>query len=560
LKRELLSLIFRDAAREEALQSLLSSVITSFREEKKLDKKINSYLRLVPLLGEVFKRKVKVKVAGREYPLALKRSTKQELLSSFNAVKGSWIVAVDETQSSAELFLGHSSFFTGSLAFGMKVSPLCNEGRERLLGVVSSFKVFEDERLTKNKLELQTYIQNLLVALYASLILASQGQRLYALFLDGPLIRALHHLLFVTFSVQELQPLFTLDPGLSAPWANKTFPSQFLGSPLTASKLADGSLLAELLNHPAYDALLNRIELRPELLTRFEATFNQLKSKKVVPGLFLYFALLRLLIDFTARRGTLLIGAVKLSHVTKEFIRFYYSRAFAKLADRNKNFRLRLYETALFAPEERFSEKLKKGELEKILIEEMSLADDQLLTFCLDYSPREAYFTEPFEIRRYRSKSVNFEEVFLAEESYPIGSPPYGSASGELQDYWLERSLLKNFLPQSYYRFYMSFIRTSDLKFPLRIEFPQKSLPRLREIANLTYTLSSVYRNYGIPIVLKYADELVRVPTSLISRLSKGLIREKLLKELLAAGGGFDSYGELIKGLICNFKRDFYSR
>jgi len=527
VRKELLNLVLGDAAREKALQSLLSGVITSFQESSELERKINSYLKLVPLLGEVFKRKVRVKIAGREYPLALKRSTTEELLTSFNSVKNSWIVAVDETQSSAELLLGHSSFFTGSLAFGMKVSD-SSKDRERLLGVVSSFKVFEDEKLTKNKLELQTYLQNLLVALYSALILSSQGERVYAIFLDGPLIRALHHLLFVTFTVEELQPLFTLDPELSAPWATKTFPSHFLGSPLTASKLADGSLLSELLNHPSYDSLLNRIELRPELLPRFEANLHQLKAKRVVPGLFLYFALLRLLTDFAAQRGILLIGAVKLSHMTKEFIRFYYSRAFAKLADRSRSFRLKLYETGLFSPEDRFSEKLKKGELERVFVEEMSLTDDHLLTFCLNYSPQEAYFTEPFEIRRYRSKSVNFEEVFLAEEEYPIGSSPYGSASGELQDYWLERTLLKNLLPQDSYRFYMSFIRTSDLKFPLRVEFPQKSLPRLREITNLTYTLSSVYRNYGIPVILKYADELVRVPTSLISRLSKGLIREKL--------------------------------
>lgn len=566
-KDQILNLIKEDRAREQAVSNILSSIISSLGESPEIDRIIDSYFSFVPLVREVFNHSVSVKVGDKSYPLEIRKGEREEITRTFyDKVRDKWVIAVDESQHSDDLIMSKDYFYRGSLAFGMKVSKSAAD-RERILAVLSSFRISEDDAVVKRKLDLLTYIQNLIVSLYASVLLLSQEEEIYALFIDGPLIRQLHSFLFVTFTVDELRKLFAVDPDVrkfvgNARWLDRRLTCELLGEELTVEELAKGKLLDLILNSSLYEQLKVRVRLHNDF-SQVPDFREAVLERGEVPGLFVYFFLLRLLNDLSKKHNFLVCGVVK-SPRSKEFIRFYYSFAFAKLADRDRWFRYRVYSTGILGADSSgklkfFKDFLREGRIHEAL-ESLDFYDDHLLTFALDFDPVTAYYTSPFEIRRYRSREANRREVYEVDEEYQVFRTPVGSANDGLQHFWLEEVLLKTLLPPGRFRFYMAYVRTSDLKFALRIEFPESSVGRVDELCQMVYLFSSVYRNYGIPIFLKYADNLVRVSTDMINQLAKGLLRERVLRELLGKTEGSRDALEIVKHLIFGMKRDFYSR
>ncbi len=564
---QILELIKKDKAREQAVSNILSSIIVSLGKSPEISRIIDSYFSFVPLVREVFNKNVSVKVGTREYPLEIRKGVKEEILKIFyENVKDKWIIAVDESQHSDDLIMSKDYFYRGSLAFGMKVSNSSSD-REKILAVLSSFKISEDDEFVKRKLDLLTYIQNLIVALYSAVLLLSREESIYALFIDGPLIRQLHSFLFVTFTLDELKKLFEVDPDVrkyvgNAVWLDRNLRFELFEKKLTVEELAKGKLLDLILDSSIYKEMKKRLELSDEFNMIPEFKKAVLENGEV-PGLFVYFLLLRLLNDFSKKHDFLVCGVVK-SPRSKEFIRFYYSFAFAKVGDTDRKIRYKVYSTGILGlsnDEELrfFKDLLREGKIHEAL-ESLDFYDDHLLTFALDFDPTTAFYTPPFEIRRYRSREANRKEVYEADEEYQVYRTPFGSANNGLQHFWLEEILLKSLLPPEQIRFYMAYVRTSDLKFALRVEFPESALGRADELCRMVYLFSSVYRNYGIPIFLKYADNLVRVSTDLINRLAKGLLRERVVRELLGRTDGDRDALEIVKQVIFGMKRDFYSR
>ncbi len=564
---QILELIRKDKAREQAVSNILSSIIASLGESPEISRIIDSYFSFVPLVREVFNENVSVRVGMREYPLKIKKGVKEEILKTFyENVKDKWVIAVDESQHSDDLIMSKDYFYRGSLAFGMKVSNSSTD-REKILAVLSSFRISEDDESVKRKLDLLTYIQNLIVALYSAVLLLSREENIYALFIDGPLIRQLHSFLFVTFTLDELKKLFAVDPDIrryvgNAAWLERNLRCDLFQENLTIEELAKGKLLELILESSAYKEMKKRLELSDDF-NQVPEFKNAVLENGEVPGLFVYFFLLRLLNDLSKKHNFLVCGVVK-SPRSKEFIRFYYSFAFAKVGDANRRFRYKVYSTGILGLSNNgelkfFKDFLREGKIHKAL-ESLDFYDDHLLTFALDFDPTTAFYTSPFEIRRYRSREANRKEVYEADEDYQVYRTPFGSASNGLQHFWLEEILLRGLLPPEKLRFYMAYVRTSDIKFALRIEFPEAAFDRADELCCMVYLFSSVYRNYGIPVFLKYADNLVRVSTDLINRLAKGLLRERVVRELLGRTDGDRDALEIVKQVIFGMKRDFYSR
>lgn len=567
-KDQILNIIKEDRAREQAISNILSSIISSLGESPEIDRIIDSYFNFVPLVREVFNQGISVKVGSKNYPLEIRRGEREEIRENFySRVRDKWVIAVDESQHSDDLIMSKDYFYRGSLAFGMKVSKPAAD-RERILAVLSSFRISEDDDVVKRKLDLLTYIQNLIVSFYASILLLSQEEEIYALFIDGPLIRQLHSFLFVTFTEDELKKLFAVDPYVrkfvgNAHWLDRRLTFELLEEGLTVEELANGKLLDLILKSSLYEQLKKQLKERVNDFSQVPDFKEAVLNREEVPGLFIYFFLLRLLNDLSKKHNFLVCGVVKSSR-SKEFIRFYYAFAFAKLAEIDKMFRYSVYSTGILGADSRgelkfFKDFLKEGKIHREL-ESLGIYDDHLLTFVLDFDPVTAYYTSPFEIRRYRSREANRREVYEVDEEYQVFRTPVGSANDGLQHFWLEEVLLKALLPPDKIRFYMAYVRTSDFKFALRIEFPESSFDRVDELCQMVYLFSSVYRNYGIPIFLKYADNLVRVSTDMINQLSKGLLRERVLRELFGKTEVSRDALEIVKHLIFGMKRDFYSR
>jgi hypothetical protein len=62
----------------------------------------------------------------------------------------------------------------------------------------------------------------------------------------------------------------------------------------------------------------------------------------------------------------------------------------------------------------------------------------------------------------------------------------------------------------------MSYIRTTPLREPIRLEYFDLPNTPVEKIAGPIYLLSLPYQEYGIPIILYYADKLARTPTQLV--------------------------------------------
>jgi len=563
-----------DIARETALSNLLSAILIDFEKDGELERRIDNYFNLAPHLKEVFKPGYPVKVGNRKYPLRIGKVSEKKLEEILENMMEKWIISVDESQHNNKAVMHQSVFFRGSLAYGIKIGT----DKEKILAVLSSFKISEDFEYIKQSVELKTYIQNLLVAIYAVSILLAQGERIYSVIIDGPLIKMLAPFLFTTFPKEEMEELFAIDKDLRdnlpsitefliPTWEKEEFKSEILKEPFTVFDIAEGKLLELIKNSTVYREILEEIaekeffakEVKPFKEAVVRESNGRYYAGKHYPGLVLYFFLIRILVDLGKEFGFSVISCVKSSEKSTELLRLYYLRALARYLNENTNSKLYKIIIGMMGNKLDPEVALRKQKLKELFLK-YGLTDDFIMTFSLEFDENSANYLTPVEIRRHRGRKANEEEVFEVEgERYKVRNEQFGSANKE-QEEWLEKILLKKILPPSSYRFLMSYVRTTEMKFPLRIEFPSYLEDRIEEVIGSVYLLSIPYRNYGIPIVLKYVDELVRIPTKTIQTLSKGLITERMFSILRNKEMDTIPLHQIIHNLLGFLKRDFYSR
>lgn len=137
------------------------------------------------------------------------------------------------------------------------------------------------------------------------------------------------------------------------------------------------------------------------------------------------------------------------------------------------------------------------------MIERLRLSDSTLFT----YSLNEGQYTNPVQIYRYRTRNT-FQATTanpgwgIRNEFEPILSALFPDNTDNSQ--------------HPGYRVVMSYLRTTPLREPIRVEFfDLQHLPHA-ELLGSTFLLSIPYQEYGIPVILYYADKLARTPSRLI--------------------------------------------
>lgn len=545
---------FKDEARRKSLQEILENMFVSFDEqEKEFESKLDSYLNIVTQLKEIFSKNYSVWIGGKEYRINVKTLDKEALSKSINNFNDKWVISIDESQH-AEEEIGSSVFYRNSLAFGFKLSK--NKKDERILSIISTIKFDEDSEVAKRKIDLQTYIQNLLVGIYATAILISQGEKIHSILMDGPLVRMLGPFLTIKFTEEELKKIFTIDKDIGNINNLPNTRISILNKNLSLSKIADGTLFNVIKEDEKFKKIIDNLNGNEEL-----KTYLQLNNQEI-PGIVIYFYLLRILIDLSNKYNFHLVSCVKSTERTTEFLMVYLINALIKYLSEHK--RSSLYNE--------FKTLLKKDlkiprDAENILrhLLKLNIKDDQIITFALDYSNEQANYLEPVEIRRYRSISKNKEDIKIDIEnsteniSSIIYNWKFGSADSGVQHEFLEGIVLKNIFDN--YTILMSYVRTSELKAPLRIEFPDyKQEEKIKDIISSIYLFSYPYQNYGIPIMLKYADDLVRVPSETFKTISKSFVSEKLINTLLSRELSIGEIKPMINSILNLYKRDFLSR
>ena len=74
----------------------------------------------------------------------------------------------------------------------------------------------------------------------------------------------------------------------------------------------------------------------------------------------------------------------------------------------------------------------------------------------------------------------------------------------------------------------MSFVRTSGLKAPIRVEFLGRGdAETWNDVLASIYVASLPYSSYGLPIFLYYADKMARMPKKITSTVTESYLLEQ---------------------------------
>lgn len=107
----------------------------------------------------------------------------------------------------------------------------------------------------------------------------------------------------------------------------------------------------------------------------------------------------------------------------------------------------------------------------------------------------------------------------------------------------------------------MSFVRTSALKTPIRVEFlEQGKKENWEEVLTSTYIASLPYGSYGLPIFLYYADKMARMPKEIISIVTESYLVEQATRALHRLGLSDVRLRDVLLEVTRKFRRDFHER
>ncbi|MDE0016529.1 MAG: hypothetical protein OXU51_10095, partial [Candidatus Poribacteria bacterium] len=115
--------------------------------------------------------------------------------------------------------------------------------------------------------------------------------------------------------------------------------------------------------------------------------------------------------------------------------------------------------------------------------------------------------------------------------------------------------------PFDNYRMLMSFVRTSPLKTPIRVEFLERgNVEDWKEVLASIYISSLPYGSYGLPIFLYYADKMARMPKQVISMVTESYLVEQATRALYRLGLSDVRLRDVLLDVTQKFRRDFHDR
>lgn len=549
---------YKDRAKKDTLEDIVASLIVDLEENKEYEDSFDELFDILPELHKVFESNITLDVGTNKFPLSKGEITKDGLLDVFNKkIKNKWVLAIDESQQEAESYIGNI-FYRHSMAYGLKAAEI--NKNEKVLTVISSLRFEQDNEINQRKIDLLTYIQNILCAIYAASILIASKEELHAIYIDGPLIRTVGPFLNLIYSDAELTKLFNVDLQLAEKIEDEKTKENYskdldvgiYGKKFSVFDISQGKLFKSIVDSKEYSEIIDKIDKTEELRDLIGKT--KLNSKKNILGIAVYFAMLKILIDLSRHYNFHVINCVKSADRTTEMLVNYYSLGVTEYCKNNP-------ESILNTHFEKVTgvKPIENKHAIKVInyLERMNVTDSKITTFSLDYKDANAQFILPLEIRRHRGIEKNSKDIY---DKYNAHDIRFGSANMGAQNTLLEDWLLEKLLPQSSYHFLMSYVRTSDIKPPLRIEFVYNKNEMIEEAIASTYLFSIPYQHYGIPIVLKYVDDLVRVPDNTFKTIARAIILDKSYSVLEGKKVSTKESLPIINDILGVFKRDFATR
>lgn len=453
-------------------------------------------------------------------------------------MEGKWIISVDESIVDSENFAGGIAY-RHSCAFGYKLSCPQTPQEERILSVSSMLRL-QDEEDFERKMQFLTYLLNLYVAFYTAKILESSGEPIHSIILHGPLIRQIAPFLNLLFREDDIKKILTADmePPSEVPDEVKT--------------IADGGLLDLIVKDPDYQYGVGRFVDFFAASAERQQKIQQRVDEGEIPGICIYFSLLRKLSDLADDMDCSLIGCVENAHST-EYSRLYAQYQIERFGQENSDNQTilhKLFETYNVEFSNRnfmdpFQEFIDRSGWDDEMIQSFSLKFDG------EYSI-ESEFTNPVPIRRY----------FTAKTNNNIFQVQFGSLSG-LGDARepLVTDIINRLFPFENYKMLMSFVRTSELRAPIRVEFLERGdVETWNDVLASIYVASLPYSSYGLPIFLYYADKMARMPKKIISTVTESYLVEQANRAFRQLGLDGSSLREVFLMITNKLTRDFHNR
>ncbi|MFX1251608.1 MAG: hypothetical protein ACFFCZ_08360 [Promethearchaeota archaeon] len=441
------------------------------------------------------------------------------------------IVGVDESKVETEI-LSARVVFLRSLGFVMTLNP-GERTKEDIYPLLSDITVQTDSEVAFDlKVSLSEYIRNLIICLMAIhgnySPSTSKGQllpKVKVVFLHGPLVRAVGPFSKIAYSYRDASTLLQTQ--------TKTLLSDFNRFCDTCNCMEKGDrgccdLILDItadLEH----ALTHR-ELQEKYGTLKEENFKE----KIYPGLCLYFFILKNLYDVSQENSVYTIACPE-NIRSAEFTSLVgpslllYSLKRQKMDSSMPNLKklLECYTQIKISdpPDSKSYAQIIQ------LLNLLNLTDAKVFTYFL----LDGQYTTPLEIQRYRGKNDN-RRRFHVETG--LDTRP--------------TQVVEAIFPKEKYQIQMAFLRTTPLQAPVRVEFFNLPFQDFDFLMRLVYIFSLPYRSYGLPLPLKYADLLSRLPKKLV-KIASQFTAIEILKKANIWEADLTKFVDLVKGFSRGF-------
>jgi hypothetical protein len=524
--------IAKDPLTAQIVNPIIANILLDYENlneeaNRIIDDTLNFLIDIVP---EIAKVEVKGYVQDQgfsQFPIGTSQFPISKIGNIIDEIKGKWIVAIDESMIDEEVLSGNISY-RHSAAFGMRIDETGREPKEKMLALSSAVKIQEEEHF-KDKMMFISYLMNLYTAYYTAKFLTSIGERVHSIIIHGPLIRQLGPFMELGFKRDVLNKVFSL--GRNIEFEDNISPE--------IKALAEGKLLQEILDSENYKECVEQVKGYIGSLGKDESS-----------GISLYLCLLKKLYDLSKAENFYVIGCVETAR-SSEYSDIYFRYQVERYLDENKDKR-QTFEELL----QRFGIQ-PQADLKACFLQLREKAgwDDEKLSFFsikYDAAQQRICYTNPVPIRRYFSVLDNQNVIGDAQLAQRISS-----TSDRAQNLAL-KNMLKQTLKFPDYKVLMSYVRTSELKAPIRVEFFETG--NWQNIVPFVYAVSQPYSSFGLPIFLYFADKIARVPKSVISTVTTELLMKKAVEYVTKNPQGDMHFVQIVNALLNKFRRDFTQR
>ena len=522
----------RDPLTAQIVNPIIANILLDYENlneeaNRIIDDTLNFLIDIVPEIAKVEVKNYVQDKGFSQFHIGISQFSIKKIGDIIEEMKGKWIVAIDESMIDEEVLSGNISY-RHSAAFGMRIDETGREPKEKMLALSSAVKIQEEEHF-KDKMMFISYLMNLYTAYYTAKFLTSIGEQVHSIIIHGPLIRQLGPFMELGFKRDVLNKVFSL--GRNIEFEDNISPE--------IKALAEGKLLQEILDSENYKECVEQVKGYIGSLGKDESS-----------GISLYLCLLKKLYDLSKAENFYVIGCVETAR-SSEYSDIYFRYQVERYLDENKDKR-QTFEELL----QRFGiqpqDDLKPCFLQ--LREKAGWDDEKLSFFSVKYdaAQQRICYTNPVPIRRYFSVLDNQNVIGDAQLAQRISS-----TSDSVQNLALQ-NMLEQTLKFPDYKVLMSYVRTSELKAPIRVEFFETG--NWQNIVPFVYAVSQPYSSFGLPIFLYFADKIARVPKSVISTVTTELLMKKAVEYVTKNPQGDMHFVQIVNALLNKFRRDFTQR